>query len=366
MKFLLEFNQFGGDENSISLSDEIIEEIKDNLTDFLLSEVEDVLPKIKTGVLFFDLQSFDEIYCEECGENDDVYLNAVFIEKGFSFTDEQLELLKLLLSRISPNLIYTKGYKESLIITTKKLYDRIKSICKFPQALEEACQIDEDFRINKWIGFLSIEFEGTNKSNNPSSIHSYGRKSTFLSIQPYNDEGKPFSSVIEINFTPVVDNDGDDILFDVYYKIEKKKVYDISEAKKLKEILKEIKKNNDVFMYEPNSSVDSITDEIISWLAEKILPHFKNEKVKKYDDFLNILNNISQSGMEIEFDKNQLLLDLPLEIKVSYKDEYKIFQIEYNSNEDKIELSDEYDVLLEKVSPEEFEEVLFLYMIENR
>ena len=362
MKFLLEFNQFEEEnEESFELSSETIKYIKEDLHDFLSSEIEDVIPKIQTGIIFFDMDKI-RIYCQNVEEDDeDVNINSVFIESGHHFTKEQLDILKTLISRISNKLICTSGHKGSLIITTKKLYDRVESIFRFPQSLEDSCA-----RTDKWNNAVLLEFNGTNKCD------------TFLYITPYNNEGEDFKSSIELIFSPVIDHEGDGILFDVLYEVKHNRSflnYNKGEVLNLKQIVKKIQNSEDteVFMYDANSSADDIRNELSSWLEQKILPFFKNERLQKYEEFMEILKNLSKSGITVEIDNFQF--DRRCVTNVKYKGTEKTFKISYFYKHNKVGIwSDEdpknYSILpkgsLIKACPlNDFEDVITFLMKED-
>ena len=114
---------------------------------------------------------------------------------------------------------------------------------------------------------------------------------------------------------PTIEYNDDDIIWDVYFTIiqqptpEKQRGrFSDTKSEEYKKDLKEFedfakkleKSTNEVFMYHITNSVETITDEILTWLEGEVFPFFENDETKKYDNLLKTLNNLDESGIQSE------------------------------------------------------------------
>jgi hypothetical protein len=142
MKFLLEYSQYNDDINSFHLSEELIDEIKEVLTDYLSDVVEEELPEIKEGFIKHYINE-GRIYAFKYAPDDEdtTGINCIFVSK--QKYNLPLERLSFLVSNIDENLTCIKGYNADIIITHKKLIQKIEAYYRFVDALENAVGIIE-------------------------------------------------------------------------------------------------------------------------------------------------------------------------------------------------------------------------------
>lgn len=336
MRFLLEFAQFK--EKKFAFDSELISEIKDVLHDFLEDEIEDVIPQIKEGKVFSNIE-LSRLYVLESETP-----NCIFVEKQKSVMDISLTLaftrLSKMISSIDTNLVCIAANNASIVITDKKTLDIIKGYQKLPDALENAIyNVTEG---NKWwktdIGFEGV---GTN------------------SCKIYID-----NIIIEF-YHPQADFEND-IIWDLYFSQkyvmpEHKEQYD--------EIIRKLEKStSEVFSYNINDSSDSIQRDLEDFLKSEVLIHFESQWTKKFDKFEETLKNLYQSGIEIDEDifENKIFLDSPFEFVVKYKGVETILNLKYETATDTIKIYDEFDKLLDTTDLDSLGDTLFLILSEKR
>jgi len=376
MKFLLEYSQFNDDINSFHLSEELIDEIKEVLTDYLSDVVEESLPEIKEGFIkpYINEGRFYAFkYTQD--DEDTPGINCIFVSK--QRYNLPLERLSFLVSNIDENLTCIKGYNADIIITHKKLIQKIESYYRFVDALENvAGEIESgEGKWSKWSGAVFIEMPDV--------------KSREVSIQLWRIESipnsvklKPSFPRLHINFYMPTIEINDDIIWDVYFSIIEPDDYKLQKSRfspelpdvRLEEYKKDLKEfenfvkkleksTNEVFMYHITDSVETIMNEILSWLEEEVFPFFENDRTRKYDNLLKNLNNLDESGIHIEL-TSEPEIGTPFEVIVKWKNKESIMNLLYIYQTNKVRILDEFDKQLEECDLEELGENLFLIMSE--
>jgi len=376
MKFLLEFNEFTDD--SFEMDFDLIDDIKDVLTDYLSDIVEESLPEIKEGFIKTYINE-SRFYAFKYSPNDEDTpgINCIFVSK--QTYNLPLERLSFLVSRIDENLTCIKGYNVDIIITHKKLIQKIEAYYRFVDALENAVgEIESDEgKWSKWASALSIEIGDVKSKEVSIELWKFGHF-------PNSIEVKPSYPRLEINFyMPHIENNHEDIIWDVYFTIiqptpEKQrgrysyssKPLDIKseeykkELKEFEDFEKKLEKStNEVFMYHITDSVETITDEILDWLEVEVLPFFENDKTRKYDNLLKTLSNLDESGIQIEL-TSEPEIGHPFEVVVKWRNKESVMNLLYMERINKVRILDEFDKQLEECDLEELGENLFLIMSE--
>jgi hypothetical protein len=174
---------------------------------------------------------------------------------------------------------------------------------------------------------------------------------------------------------PTIEYNDDDIIWDVYSTIiqptpEKQRGrFSDTKSEEYKKDLKEFedfakkleKSTNEVFMYHITNSVETITDEILTWL--EVFPFFENDETKKYDNLLKTLNNLDESGIQIEL-TSEPEIGRFFEVVVKWRNKESIMNLIYIYQTNKVRILDEFDKQLEECDLEELGENLFLIMSE--
>jgi hypothetical protein len=174
----------------------------------------------------------------------------------------------------------------------------------------------------------------------------------------------------------------DDIIWDVYFSIIEPDDYKLQKSRfspelpdvRLEEYKKDLKEfenfvkkleksTNKVFMYHITNSVETIMNEILSWLEEEVFPFFENDRTRKYDNLLKNLNNLDESGIHIEL-TSEPEIGTPFEVIVKWKNKESIMNLLYIYQTNKVRILDEFDKQLEECDLEELGENLFLIMSE--
>jgi hypothetical protein len=176
---------------------------------------------------------------------------------------------------------------------------------------------------------------------------------------------------------PTIEYNDDDIIWDVYFTIiqptpEKQRGrFSDTKSEEYKKDLKEFedfakkleKSTNEVFMYHITNSVETITDEILTWLEGEVFPFFENDETKKYDNLLKTLNNLDESGIQIEL-TSEPEIGRFFEVVVKWRNKESIMNLIYIYQTNKVRILDEFDKQLEECDLEELGENLFLIMSE--
>ena len=373
MKFLLEYSQYNDDINSFHLSEELIDEIKEVLTDYLSDVVEEELPEIKEGFIKHYINE-GRIYAFKYAPDDEdtTGINCIFVSK--QKYNLPLERLSFLVSNIDENLTCIKGYNVDIIITHKKLIQKIEAYYRFVDALENAVGIIEsdEGKWSKWAGALSIQMDNVKSKEVSIQLWKFGHL-------PNSIEVKPSYPRLNINFyMPTIEYNDDDIIWDVYFTIiqqptpEKQRGrFSDTKSEEYKKDLKEFedfakkleKSTNEVFMYHITNSVETITDEILTWLEGEVFPFFENDETKKYDNLLKTLNNLDESGIQIEL-TSEPEIGRFFEVVVKWRNKESIMNLIYIYQTNKVRILDEFDKQLEECDLEELGENLFLIMSE--
>ena len=373
MKFLLEYSQYNDDINSFHLSEELIDEIKEVLTDYLSDVVEEELPEIKEGFIKPYINE-GRIYAFKYAPDDEdtTGINCIFVSK--QKYNLPLERLSFLVSNIDENLTCIKGYNVDIIITHKKLIQKIEAYYRFVDALENAVGIIEsdEGKWSKWAGALSIQMDNVKSKEVSIQLWKFGHL-------PNSIEVKPSYPRLNINFyMPTIEYNDDDIIWDVYFTIiqqptpEKQRGrFSDTKSEEYKKDLKEFedfakkleKSTNEVFMYHITNSVETITDEILTWLEGEVFPFFENDETKKYDNLLKTLNNLDESGIQIEL-TSEPEIGRFFEVVVKWRNKESIMNLIYIYQTNKVRILDEFDKQLEECDLEELGENLFLIMSE--
>ena len=373
MKFLLEYSQYNDDINSFHLSEELIDEIKEVLTDYLSDVVEEELPEIKEGFIKPYINE-GRIYAFKYAPDDEdtTGINCIFVSK--QKYNLPLERLSFLVSNIDENLTCIKGYNVDIIITHKKLIQKIEAYYRFVYALENAVGIIESDggKWSKWAGALSIQMDNVKSKEVSIQLWKFGHL-------PNSIEVKPSYPRLNINFyMPTIEYNDDDIIWDVYFTIiqqptpEKQRGrFSDTKSEEYKKDLKEFedfakkleKSTNEVFMYHITNSVETITDEILTWLEGEVFPFFENDETKKYDNLLKTLNNLDESGIQIEL-TSEPEIGRFFEVVVKWRNKESIMNLIYIYQTNKVRILDEFDKQLEECDLEELGENLFLIMSE--
>jgi hypothetical protein len=372
MKFLLEYSQYNDDINSFHLSEELIDEIKEVLTDYLSDVVEEELPEIKEGFIKHYINE-GRIYAFKYAPDDEdtTGINCIFVSK--QKYNLPLERLSFLVSNIDENLTCIKGYNADIIITHKKLIQKIEAYYRFVDALENAVGIIEsdEGKWSKWAGALSIQMDNVKSKEVSIQLWKFGHL-------PNSIEVKPSYPRLNINFyMPTIEYNDDDIIWDVYFTIiqptpEKQRGrFSDTKSEEYKKDLKEFedfakkleKSTNEVFMYHITNSVETITDEILTWLEGEVFPFFENDETKKYDNLLKTLNNLDESGIQIEL-TSEPEIGRFFEVVVKWRNKESIMNLIYIHQTNKVRIIDEFDKQLEECDLEELGENLFLIMSE--
>ena len=373
MKFLLEYSQYNDDINSFHLSEELIDEIKEVLTDYLSDIVEEELPEIKEGFIKPYINE-GRIYAFKYAPDDEdtTGINCIFVSK--QKYNLPLERLSFLVSNIDENLTCIKGYNVDIIITHKKLIQKIEAYYRFVDALENAVGIIEsdEGKWSKWAGALSIQMDNVKSKEVSIQLWKFGHL-------PNSIEVKPSYPRLNINFyMPTIEYNDDDIIWDVYFTIiqqptpEKQRGrFSDTKSEEYKKDLKEFedfakkleKSTNEVFMYHITNSVETITDEILTWLEGEVFPFFENDETKKYDNLLKTLNNLDESGIQIEL-TSEPEIGRFFEVVVKWRNKESIMNLIYIYQTNKVRILDEFDKQLEECDLEELGENLFLIMSE--
>ena len=138
MKFLLEYNQFTNDNDSFHLSKELVEELKEVLTDYLEYTVEEKLPEIKEGRIYPDF-SINRLYVIQ--SQNGIYIGRKKMMNNAIFVDKQdypipIEQLSQMIKKIDQNLVCFSAHNASILICKKRVLDMFNSYQKLPNALE--------------------------------------------------------------------------------------------------------------------------------------------------------------------------------------------------------------------------------------
>jgi len=375
MRFLLEFDQFEND--SFEMDFDLIDEIKETLTDYLSDVVEESLPEIKEGFIKPYINE-GRIYTFKYAPDDEDTpgINCIFVSK--QKYNLPLERLSFLVSKIDENLTCIKGYNADIIITHKKLIQKIEAYYRFVDALESAVgKIESDEgKWSKWAGALSIQIDDVKSKEVSIQLWKFGHL-------PNSIEVRPSYPRLNINFyMPTIEYNDEDIIWDVYFSIipfPEKGVYKKrfspklpdtkseeykKELKEFEDFTKKLEKStNEVFMYHITDSVDTIMDEILAWLEGEVFPFFENDKTRKYDNLLKTLNSLDESGIKIEF-TSEPEIGSPFEVVVKWRNKESIMNLIYIYQINKVIILDEFDKRLEECDLEELGESLFLIMSE--
>lgn len=368
MKFLLEFNEFMDD--SFKIDSELIEEIKEVLTDYLESNVEEKLPEIKEGFIkpYLSEKRF-YAFKYEPDDEDTPDINCIYISKQSYLLP--IDRLSYLISKIDENLTCIRGHNADVIITHKKLIQKIESYFRFAGALDMAVEDSEygEGMWSKWSSAVNVELQEV--------------KSKEVAIQLWKIQDVSFPR-LDINFyMPLIEDNSDDIIWDVYFttigspdnnrfskyghttlKIDIKSEEYKKQIEDYNTLIKKLEKStNEVFIYSINDSEETIIDEILSWLEKEIFPFFENEETKKYDDLIQTLNDLDESGIEIEIIE-QPGIDQNFEVIVKWRNRESVMNLLYISQTDKVKILDEFDKKLEECDLKELGETLFLIMSE--
>ena len=377
MKFLLEFNEFSEDD-SFELSQEIKNDIKEVLIDYLESNVEEKLPEIKEGRVYPNF-ALNRLYTHQ--SQNGIYRGSKKLMNNAIFVDKQnypiqLEHLSQMIKKIDQNLVCFSAHDASILICKKRILDMFNSYQKLPNALENIVAeiVDGYGRWQKWKTAFIIDFEPVKM---PWRFHLCYRSECSFTIQKdYPGAlGNAYHPKLEIKFYIPDISDWeffDDITFDLYFEIQKPKRSTGGTSTKnlqynsdpvLEEIKSRLEDSNDVFMYQINSSQDYIENELSDWIESEILIHFENDFSKKFDRLKQILKNINE--IELDYDED-FDVGSTFEVLAKYKSFEMILNFQYDFETDKIKIFDEFDKLLDECPLEDLQESLFLIMTENR
>lgn len=368
MKFLLEFNEFMDD--SFAMDFDLVEELKEVLTEYLEDVVEEKLPEIKEGFIkpyLSEKRFYAFKYAPD--EEDATGINCIFISKQSYLLP--IDRLSYLVSKVDENLTCIRGYNADIIITHKKLIQKIEAYFRFADALDMAVEESDDGegKWSKWSNAVAVEIQEV--------------KSKEVAIQLWKIQDVSYPR-LNINFyMPLIEDNSDDIIWDVYFTtigspdnnrfskyryttptIDVKSEEYKKQIEDYKTLIKKLEKStNEVFIYNIYDSEETIIDEILSWLEKEIFPFFENDRTKKYDNLIQTLNNLDESGLEIEI-IGQPGIGREFEVIVKWRDRELIMNLIYIYQTNSVLILDEFDKKIEECKLEELGETLFLIMIE--
>jgi hypothetical protein len=367
MKFLLEYSQFNDDINSFHLSKELIDEIKEVLTDYLEDVVEEKLPKIEEGRILPNFE-LNRLYAQPSRSDrtfsTQIPNNTIFINK--QDYPIQLEHLSQIIKNIDESLVCLSTHNTSILICKKRIIDMFEAYQKLPNALENVIAeiVDGYGRWQRWKTAFIIDFEGAKMTG-----------SSFTIQKDYPGAlGSAYYPKLEVKFyIPDISQWEyfDEITLDMYFEIQKP-VRSISGTsnkyntdKELEDIKSKLESSNEVFIYDINDSQKQIEDDLSDWIESEILVHFENDFSKKFDRFKTILKDIKE--IELDYDEDyEFDIESTFEVIVKYKGLELILNFLYDLKTDKIKIFDEFDKLLDECLLEDLQEYLFLIMIEKR
>jgi len=365
MKFLLEYNQFNDDDGSFHLNKELIDDIKEVLTDHLEDVVEERIPKIKEGRISENF-ALNRLYAHESRDN--IYIGSKKMMNNVVFIDRQdylipLEHLSQLIKNIDESLICISVHNASVLICKKRIIDMFEGYKKLSNTLENVIAeiVDGYGRWQKWKTAFIIDFEEVKKN-----------ETSFIIQKDYPGAlGGAYYPKLEVKFFIPDISDWqyfDKITFDFYFEIVNPKRHDgkikyISDPE-LEDIKSKLESSNDVFIYEVNDSQKQIESELSNWIESEILVHFENDFSKKFERFKSILKDIKE--IELDYDEDfDFDVESTFEVVAKYKGLELILNFLYNFKTDKIKIFDEFDKLLDECLLEDLQESLFLIMTEN-
>lgn len=341
MKYLLEFNEYGGDD-FLELSDETIEEVKELLFDVLQHDIEDKIPTINTGYFYFsnfvgligtyvDKKDYD-INCVYVYLPGDV-VDITRINKSLSLIDENLTCL-------------FSG--SNLVVTNKIIIQRINTFKNFSNNLE--IFLEDVYGLDDWekwegdIGFSDLSFSKQSLDFSIGLNYNYIKVSFYL---PEFSINKPLKE-LEVSFSVVE--------YLQHKTTNPSPVFSVlDERSVLKEVVERARKST-------NGSF-SIDSDIYEWLDTHILSHIKTKNSIAWERLEQKMIDLSNySGLELEYDKVSLS---DFEILIRYKGVEKILILSYEVDKDELTIFDEFDKELEKCNLDSLEESLFLIITEN-
>ena len=102
---------------------------------------------------------------------------------------------------------------------------------------------------------------------------------------------------------------------------------------------------------------------LFSWLEKEIFPFFENDRTKKYDNLIQTLNNLDESGVEIEI-IGEPGIDIKFEVIVKWRDKQSIMNLIYIYQTNSVKILDEFDKKIDECDLNLLGETLFLIMSE--
>ena len=345
MKYLLEFNEYDGDD-FLELSEETIEEVKELLFDVLQHDIEDKIPTINTGYFSFDNPAggLRGTYVEKKAYDD---INSVYVYlRGIRDVIDITRINKSL-NLIDENLICL-FVGNNLVVTNKIIIQRINTFINFSNSLE--IFLNDVYGLDDWekweddIGFSDLSFSTQSLYFSIVLNYNYIKVSFYL---PEFSINKPLKEL--------------EVSFSVEEYLQHKTTNPspafsvLDERSVLKEVVERARKST-------NGSF-SIDSDIYEWLDTHILSHIKTKNsiaCERLEQKMIDLSNYSE--LELEYDKVSIT---NFEILLRYKGAEKILILSYEVDKDELTISDEFDKELERCNLDSLEESLFLIITEN-